>query len=112
MSNIAIIVLAAGQGTRMRSSLPKVMHKAGGRTLIGHVLAAAAEARPERAVVVAGLDMDEVAKEARRFIADAAIAVQEKRQGTGHAVSIAASALSGFTGTVLVLYGDVPLISA
>src|SRR5438270_11287038 len=111
MTDTAIIVLAAGQGTRMRSRLPKVLHKAGGRTLIGHVLAAAAAIRPQRSVAVTGPEMEDVAKEARRFIAGAAIAIQEKRQGTGHAVAMAQAALSGFTGKVLVLYGDVPLIA-
>src|SRR5690242_15486995 len=106
MTDTAIVLLAAGEGTRMRSSLPKVMHKAGGRTLIGHVLSAAAIVAPRRTVVVTGPRMDNVAHEARRFIADAAIAIQDKRQGTGHAVSTAKSALSDFTGTVLVLYGD------
>jgi bifunctional UDP-N-acetylglucosamine pyrophosphorylase / glucosamine-1-phosphate N-acetyltransferase len=111
MTDTAIILLAAGEGTRMRSSLPKVLHKVGGRTLIGHVMRAAAEAAPKRAVVVSGPQTDEVAKEARRFVADAAVAVQERRQGTAHAVSMAKPALSDFRGTVLVLYGDVPLIA-
>jgi bifunctional UDP-N-acetylglucosamine pyrophosphorylase/glucosamine-1-phosphate N-acetyltransferase len=112
MRDFAIIVLAAGQGTRMRSSLPKVMHKAGGRSLIGHVLAAAGELAPQRTVVVTAPGMEDAASEARRFMADASIAIQEKRQGTAHAVSTAKSALLGFNGTILVLYGDVPLISA
>jgi len=107
---IAIVVLAAGKGTRMRSDLPKVLHKAAGRSLLGHVLHAAKAASPERTVVIAGPEMPEVGAEARQVLPDAVIAVQEKRQGTGHAVSIAREGLKGFTGTVLVLYGDVPLI--
>ncbi|CAN5163800.1 bifunctional UDP-N-acetylglucosamine diphosphorylase/glucosamine-1-phosphate N-acetyltransferase GlmU [soil metagenome] len=106
----AIIVLAAGQGTRMRSGLPKVLHKAGGRSLLGHVMAAAQSVAPDRAVLVAGPDMDAAAAEARRYGGDTAVAIQEKRLGTGHAVSMAHEALAGFSGTILVLYGDVPLI--
>jgi bifunctional UDP-N-acetylglucosamine pyrophosphorylase/glucosamine-1-phosphate N-acetyltransferase len=111
MTNIAIILLAAGQGTRMRSSLPKVLHKAGGRTLLGHVLVSAAELAPKRTVVVLGPAMEAAAADAHRFIPDATVAIQEKRQGTGHAVSMAIPALAGFTGIVVVLYGDVPLIA-
>jgi bifunctional UDP-N-acetylglucosamine pyrophosphorylase / glucosamine-1-phosphate N-acetyltransferase len=107
---IAIVVLAAGMGTRMKSALPKVLHKAGGRSLLGHVLTAAQSLDPERAVIVAGPGMDGVAVEARRFITAARLAEQRQRQGTGHAVAMAIPALEGFSGTVLVLYGDVPLI--
>jgi len=109
---IAVVVLAAGKGTRMRSDFPKVLHKAAGRTLLGHVLHSAAEAKPERTVVISGPEMPEVGEEARSIVPEAAIAIQEKRQGTGHAVGIAKDGLKGFEGTVLVLYGDVPLISA
>jgi bifunctional UDP-N-acetylglucosamine pyrophosphorylase/glucosamine-1-phosphate N-acetyltransferase len=111
MTDIAIIVLAAGEGTRMQSSLPKVLHKAGGRTLLGHVIKAASQVAPKRAVVVAGPQMEATAGEARRFMPGAVTVIQEKRQGTAHAVSMAEPALSGFKGTVLVLYGDVPLIA-
>jgi bifunctional UDP-N-acetylglucosamine pyrophosphorylase/glucosamine-1-phosphate N-acetyltransferase len=108
--NIAIIVLAAGQGARMRSSLPKVLHRAGGRSLLGHVMASAQSVEPAHAVLVSGPGMDQAAAEARRHIADAAVVIQEKRLGTAHAVAMAKPALAGFSGTVLVLYGDVPLI--
>src|SRR5262249_38211381 len=111
MTETAIILLAAGQGTRMRSNRPKVLHKAGGRTLLGHVLAAAAVAQPRRTVVVVGPGMADAEAEARRLIGDVSIAIQAERRGTAHAVSTAESALAGFSGTVLVLYGDVPLIS-
>jgi bifunctional UDP-N-acetylglucosamine pyrophosphorylase / glucosamine-1-phosphate N-acetyltransferase len=111
MTDIAVIVLAAGMGTRMKSALPKVLHKAAGRTLLGHVLAAAAGLNPARAVVVAGPGMEEAAgAEARRYLPDAVIATQHDRKGTGHAVSMAHPALEDFDGTVLVLYGDCPLI--
>jgi bifunctional UDP-N-acetylglucosamine pyrophosphorylase/glucosamine-1-phosphate N-acetyltransferase len=112
MTEIAIIVLAAGKGTRMKSSLPKVMHRAAGRSLLGHVLHAARELAPREAVVVVGPDMEAVSAEARRVFPHAREAVQVDRLGTGHAVSMAREALAGFSGTVLILYGDVPLISA
>ena len=112
MTDIAIIVLAAGKGTRMKSSLPKVLHRVAGRSLLGHVLHAARELGPKEAVVVAGPDMEAVSREARSVLPMAREAIQSDRLGTGHAVSMARRALEGFKGTVLVLYGDVPLISA
>jgi bifunctional UDP-N-acetylglucosamine pyrophosphorylase/glucosamine-1-phosphate N-acetyltransferase len=112
MTQIAMIVLAAGKGTRMKSALPKVMHRAAGRSLIGHVLHAARALDPAQAVVVVGPGMEAVAAEARRVLPSALSAVQEDRLGTGHAVLMAKPALAGFSGTVLILYGDVPLITA
>jgi bifunctional UDP-N-acetylglucosamine pyrophosphorylase / glucosamine-1-phosphate N-acetyltransferase len=110
MTDIALIVLAAGKGTRMKSALPKVMHRAAGRTLLGHVLAAAAGLSPKRAVVVVGPDMDAVGLEAQRYFPGCNVVVQRERQGTAHAVSMAKAGLEGFSGTILVLYADVPLI--
>lgn len=112
MTDLAIIVLAAGKGTRMKSDLPKVLHRAAGRSLLGHVLHAARGLQPREAVIVVGPDMEAVAAEARRVFPGARTAVQVERLGTGHAVSRARAALEGFSGTVLILYGDVPLISA
>lgn len=112
MTDTAIIVLAAGKGTRMKSNLPKVLHRAAGRSLLGHVLHAARALDPREAVIVVGPDMDAVSQEAREVFPAARQAVQVDRLGTGHAVSMAREALAGFCGTVLVLYGDVPLISA
>ena len=110
MSDIALIVLAAGKGTRMKSALPKVMHRAAGRTLLGHVLAAAAGLSPKRAVVVVGPEMDAVGLEAQRYFPGCNVVIQQERQGTAHAVSMAKAGLEGFSGTILVLYADVPLI--
>jgi bifunctional UDP-N-acetylglucosamine pyrophosphorylase/glucosamine-1-phosphate N-acetyltransferase len=107
---IAVVILAAGKGTRMRSDLPKVLHKAAGRTLLAHVLHSAAKAKPQRTVIISGPQMPEVGMEAQQVTPGAVIAIQEKRQGTAHAVGIAKEGLKGFEGTVLVLYGDVPLI--
>lgn len=109
---IAVVILAAGKGTRMRSDFPKVLHRAAGRTLLSHVLHSAAAAKPQRTVVISGPEMPEVGEEAQAVVRDAVVAIQEKRQGTAHAVGIAKDGLKGFEGTVLVLYGDVPLIRA
>jgi bifunctional UDP-N-acetylglucosamine pyrophosphorylase / glucosamine-1-phosphate N-acetyltransferase len=112
MTGIAIVVLAAGLGTRMKSSLPKVLHKAANRSLLGHVLATASELRPLRTVVVHGPGMESVKKEALVYVPEAVFAEQSERKGTGHAVSVTRQALKIFGGTVLILYGDVPLIRA
>jgi bifunctional UDP-N-acetylglucosamine pyrophosphorylase/glucosamine-1-phosphate N-acetyltransferase len=112
MTATAVIVLAAGQGTRMKSNLPKVLHRAAGRSLLGHVLHAAKNLAPAEAVIVCGPEMDNVFAEAQAIFPKARRATQEKRLGTGHAVATAKTALSGFSGTVLILYGDVPLIEA
>ena len=111
MSELAIVVLAAGKGTRMKSDLPKVLHRAAGRSLLAHVLHAARALNPARAVIVAGPDMENVAADARRVFPKAALAIQAERLGTGHAAMMAMEALAGFKGIVLILYGDVPLIT-
>ncbi|MBI2719813.1 MAG: bifunctional UDP-N-acetylglucosamine diphosphorylase/glucosamine-1-phosphate N-acetyltransferase GlmU [Rhizobiales bacterium] len=110
MNNIAIVVLAAGMGTRMRSDLPKVLHRAAGRSLFDHVLMAARDLDPARVVVVMGPAMNAVADAARAVFPAAAAVVQEQRLGTGHAVMMAKDRLAGFSGTILVLYGDAPLV--
>ncbi len=112
MSGLAIIVLAAGKGTRMKSGLPKVMHRAAGRSLLGHVLRAARDLAPQRAAVVAGPGMEEMAAEAHAVFPLADIVVQAERKGTGDAVMMARKVLEGFVGSILILYGDVPLISS
>lgn len=110
MSEIAVIVLAAGMGTRMKSELPKVLHRVAGRSLLGHVMNAANALAPARTVVVLGPGMGNAEAEAKALSPDVSIAVQVERKGTAHAVSMARPALEGFSGQVLVLYGDVPLI--
>ena len=112
MTEIALIVLAAGKGTRMKSALPKVMHRVAGRSLLGHVLAAASDLKPAHTMLVVGPDMDAVGDEARRFLPNSQIAIQHDRLGTAHAVAMAREGLAGFAGTILVLYADVPLIGA
>jgi bifunctional UDP-N-acetylglucosamine pyrophosphorylase/glucosamine-1-phosphate N-acetyltransferase len=107
--NVAAVILAAGKGTRMKSDLPKVLHPVAGRPMIGHVLAAAAALKPAKCVVVVGPDMDAVAAAA----APHPTAVQTERLGTADAVRTAQAALTDFRkGTVLILFGDTPLITA
>lgn len=106
---LAIIVLAAGKGTRMKSDLHKVLHPIAGRPMLAHLLASAAELAPQHQVVVVGSGREQLEK----ALGDAAtIAVQDPQLGTGHAVQQAQDALSGFAGDVLVLYGDVPFVRA
>ncbi len=111
MTEIACIVLAAGMGTRMRSSLPKVLHKAAGRSLVGHVITAANELGAARIVVVVGDSAEAIQQEANRFAPHAGFVVQSPACGTADAVSKALSALDGFVGTVLVLFGADPLMT-
>ena len=104
--SLAAVVLAAGKGTRMKSTLPKVLHPVAGRAMVLHVLATAREAGAVKCVVVLARGMDEVAK----AVAPAEIAIQEPPLGTGHAVLAARDALKGFEGRVAVLFADTPLI--
>jgi bifunctional UDP-N-acetylglucosamine pyrophosphorylase/glucosamine-1-phosphate N-acetyltransferase len=103
----AAIVLAAGLGTRMKSDLPKVMHRIAGRPMLNHLLAAAEQVF-DRIVVVAGPGMEALAKAA----APHPTVVQEDRLGTAHAARMAAAALQGFEGDAAILYGDNPLVTA
>jgi bifunctional UDP-N-acetylglucosamine pyrophosphorylase / glucosamine-1-phosphate N-acetyltransferase len=104
------IVLAAGEGTRMASRRPKVLHAIGGRSLLGHVLAAIGPPPALSVVVVTGPDQDTVGAEARRFRPDAQIVFQNERRGTAHAVLAAREALTRGFDDILVLFGDTPLI--
>ena len=107
-SDTAVIVLAAGLGTRMNSARPKVMHALGGRPLINHVMAIVDALAPTRTVVVIGPEMAEVAN----AVAPVQTAVQDDRIGTGDAVKAARATIEGFDGTVLTVFGDTPLLSA
>ena len=108
----AVILLAAGQGTRMRSDLPKVLHPLAGAPLLHHAMHAASGLEPERLVVVTGHGAEAVAEAARAFDPTVAIAHQAEQKGTGHAVLQAAPALDGFEGDAFVLYADTPLLGA
>jgi bifunctional UDP-N-acetylglucosamine pyrophosphorylase/glucosamine-1-phosphate N-acetyltransferase len=107
---LAVVILAAGQGTRMKSALPKVLHTIGGRPMLGHVLAVARALGASRTVVVTAPDAAPVAALAREWGAETA--VQDRQLGTGHAVLAARSALGDFHGNILTLFGDAPLLSA
>ncbi len=108
---LALVILAAGQGTRMNSDLPKVLHEIGGAPLVVHAMLSAAALEPERIVVVTGHGADAVETSVTAHD-EAALCVRQSEQlGTGHAVLQAAPALAGFNGDVIVLYGDTPFIS-
>ena len=111
MSDTHIVVLAAGKGTRMKSGLPKVLHRAAGLPLIEHVLRAAASLQPSSVVLIVG-HQAEVLKEALGERLGLSFALQEPQLGTGHALLQAAPALQGASGTVVLLSGDVPLLRA
>jgi bifunctional UDP-N-acetylglucosamine pyrophosphorylase/glucosamine-1-phosphate N-acetyltransferase len=106
------IVLAAGEGTRMRSSMPKVLHPVAGQTLLAHVLGAAPQGAGAVTAVVVGPNHEQVADEARRIRPDAATFIQRERLGTAHAVLAAREALARGADDLLVVFGDTPLISA
>jgi len=113
----AVIVLAAGEGTRMKSAaLPKVLHTLCGRSLVGHAVAAAQELTPEHLVVVVGHMRDKVAAHLAETDPSVRAVVQQEQLGTGHAVRVALEALAAdgvvLDGTVVVSYGDVPLLTA
>ena len=110
--DIATIILAAGKGARMKSPLAKVLHKVGGRAMLGHVLDAAARLSPKRTAVVIGEHAPEVGEYARSENPAAEVFVQAPPRGTADAVAQAAPALDGFDGAVLVLYADTPLVAA
>jgi bifunctional UDP-N-acetylglucosamine pyrophosphorylase/glucosamine-1-phosphate N-acetyltransferase len=105
------VVLAAGEGTRMRSSLAKVLHPVAGESLLAHVLAAAPQGAGQRLAAVIGPDRDDVAREARRVRSYAAICVQRERLGTAHAVLAAKDEIASGADDVLVVFGDTPLIT-
>jgi bifunctional UDP-N-acetylglucosamine pyrophosphorylase/glucosamine-1-phosphate N-acetyltransferase len=105
-----VVVLAAGEGKRMKSATPKVLHPLLGRTLVGHVLAAAEAARAASTLVVVGHKADQVARHLTEIAPAATPVLQAQQNGTGHAVRIALEAAPDAAGTVIVLNGDVPLL--
>ena len=107
---IAVIIMAAGKGTRMKSDLPKVLHKLAGKTLLSYVIDTARQIDPEKIVVVVG-HRRELVEEAFGEETDITFAEQSPQLGTGHAVMCAEEALQGFDGDVVVLSGDVPMLS-
>ena len=108
--NIALIILAAGKGTRMQSELPKVLHKVAGAPMLIHAMRAGRALEPKRTIIVAGHGFEAVSAAALAEDPEVEIVRQEAQLGTGHAVDQARAALDDFDGTVIVLYGDCPLI--
>ncbi|QKW07050.1 bifunctional UDP-N-acetylglucosamine diphosphorylase/glucosamine-1-phosphate N-acetyltransferase GlmU [Streptomyces sp. NA04227] len=106
----AVVVLAAGEGTRMKSARPKVLHELCGRSLVGHVLAAARELGPSELAVVVGHAREQVSEHLGAIDPQVRTAVQEEQLGTGHAVRMALTELGAVDGTVVVVCGDTPLL--
>lgn len=107
----AVVILAAGKGTRMKSALPKVLHPIGGAPMLRHAIEAARSLAPERLVVVVGHGGEAVAQAARAVDGTALIAEQTELRGTGDAVMSAAEALDGFDGDLFVTFGDTPFLT-
>ncbi|WP_037499915.1 bifunctional UDP-N-acetylglucosamine diphosphorylase/glucosamine-1-phosphate N-acetyltransferase GlmU [Sphingomonas jaspsi] len=106
--NFSVVILAAGQGTRMRSDTHKVLHPIAGKPMLMHLLDTVESLGVERRVVVVGKGREQIEKALEGH--DVATAVQAEQKGTGHAVAMAADALAGFEGAVVVLFGDVPFV--
>lgn len=107
----AVVILAAGEGTRMKSDTPKVLHELCGRSLVGHVLSAAGQLEPDHLVVVVGHQRERVAAHVTGLDARVVTAVQDRQLGTGHAVRCALAELPALDGPVVVLNGDTPLLT-
>ncbi|WP_371376353.1 bifunctional UDP-N-acetylglucosamine diphosphorylase/glucosamine-1-phosphate N-acetyltransferase GlmU [Sporomusa aerivorans] len=108
MSQLMAVILAAGKGTRMKSTLPKVLHRVGGKPMVQHVLGAANFAGAAKSVVIVGFGAESVTE---ALTGQAEFAVQAEQLGTGHAVMQAKPQLANFNGTVMVLCGDTPLLT-
>ncbi|HLH31477.1 MAG TPA: NTP transferase domain-containing protein, partial [Terriglobia bacterium] len=106
MDNVRVLILAAGKSTRMKSKYAKVLHRAGGRTLIEHSIAAARGVSPNISVVVG-----HSAEQVKATVPEVSFVEQKEQLGTGHAVLAAREGFSGYSGDVLVMPGDVPLIT-
>src|SRR5664279_864186 len=110
---LAVIVLAAGQGARMKSAKPKVLHRLAGRELIGHVVASALELNPDHVIAVVRHQRDEVVATLSELMPDILIVDQDDIPGTGRAVEVAVDSLpADFDGDVVVVSGDVPLLDS
>ncbi len=105
---LAVVILAAGKGTRMKSDLPKVLHPLAGKPMLGYVLDAAKSLRPQKGLLVVGYQSENVMAVFKNW--PGVFVKQVPQLGTGHALQLAQKEMKTFRGTVLVLYGDVPLI--
>lgn len=111
-ASFSTIILAAGKGTRMRSALSKVLHEIAGKPLVAHVLSSVASLHPKQTIVVIAPGMDDVQAASWREQPTCEIAIQKEQKGTGDAVSSAIPSLKGNADTILILYGDTPLMRA
>ncbi len=112
MTQRAAVIMAAGQGTRMKSPLPKVLHRVGGRAMLDRAIDAAQAAGCTKIVVVCGTHSPAVAEHVRKRLGDDAVAIQDPPLGTAHAVLAAREALAGFEGDVLISNADCPMLEA
>ena len=110
MTELLSIILAAGEGTRMRSAMPKVLHQVGGLSIVGHVVNAAMTAGSSRVAVVTGPGHDAVREAINVFAPAVQFFEQTERKGTGHAAAMARPAFADFGGYIAVIYGDHPLL--
>lgn len=106
----ALVILAAGKGTRMNSEQPKVLHQIANAPMLAHAMMSGACLEPARTIVVAGHGFDAVKAAVTDFDETATVVLQEDQQGTAHAVRVARAALDGFDGDVIVLFGDTPFV--
>lgn len=106
----AVIILAAGHGSRMKSDVPKVLHKIAGVPMLWHAMQCASQIEADRTVVVVGHEGERTAASANEYAPEAQIVWQDEQNGTGHAVQQAAEVLNGFDGDAIVLYGDTPFV--
>lgn len=107
--SLAVVIMAAGKGTRMKSDLAKVLHKANGRPVIEYVLEKSETLEPEKTVLIVGHQSDRVKEATKKYPVEWAL--QEPQLGTGHAIMQAERALHSFTGDILILSGDAPLVN-
>lgn len=110
--NLGIIILAAGEGTRMKSARPKVLHRVAGKPMLGHVIDTAQALNPAKMVVITGHGRDLVEEYIKTHHKGVETALQDPQNGTGHAVMMAKEAFEGFQGEILILFGDSPLATS
>ncbi len=108
--SVQLVILAAGEGTRMKSDMPKVLHEIGGLPLFAHAIASGASLSPDRIVLVVGNGAERVQAAAEALPQEITVVEQTERRGTGHAVQAAADALAGAGGDTVVLFGDTPFV--
>ncbi|MEZ5691774.1 MAG: bifunctional UDP-N-acetylglucosamine diphosphorylase/glucosamine-1-phosphate N-acetyltransferase GlmU [Rickettsiales bacterium] len=112
MTSFACVILAAGKGTRMKSTMPKVMHEVAGMPMINHVITTVSKLNPDKKIVVIADHMESVKESVKKIDNKASFAIQHEQLGTAHAVSQTKEYLSSYSGKVLILYGDTPLITS